>query len=395
MTNFLKMADLDLANKRVLIRCDFNVPIKDGKVLNKERIDRALPTIRLAREMGAQIILMSHLGQPAEGCFDPVFSLRFVCDVLSESLGETVLLVQDPWEKRLPTEAAIILLENTRFWPGELENSTELAKRLADLADVFVMDAFATAHRAHASTVGVIFAAKVACAGPLLCEELDALEKALTTPQKPVVAIVGGAKVSTKIKLIDSLLSKVDCLLVGGGIANTFLLAKGYEIGTSLVEKDCVSYARDALKRAEERGILIPLPTDVVVAPAMNQSERAIVRLVSDVEAHEAIFDLGPATSRDYSTLLRSMATILWNGPVGLFEVPAFSGGTRAIAQAVAESPAYTLAGGGDTLAAIDQFGFHAEISYISTGGGAFLAWCEGEPLPAVSALIESVKDKI
>jgi 3-phosphoglycerate kinase len=255
---------------------------------------------------------------------------------------------------------------------------------------VFVMDAFATAHRAHASTEGVALAAKVACAGPLLCEELGALEKALNTPKKPVAAIVGGAKVSTKIKLIDSLLSKVDCLIVGGGIANTFLLAQGHEVGTSLVEKDCVSYASDALKKAQELGVSIPLPTDVVVAPGMDQGDKAEVRAVSEVKADEAIFDLGPETQRTYSSLLASMATILWNGPVGLFEEPAFSGGTQAVAQAVANSPAYTLAGGGDTLAAIDQFGFQAQMSYISTGGGAFLAWCEGEPLPAVNALIQA-----
>jgi phosphoglycerate kinase len=395
MANFLKMTELDLTNQRVLIRCDFNVPIKDGKVINCERINRALPTIHLARKTGAQVILMSHFGQPTEGHFDSAFSLRLVCDLLSEALGEVVLLIQDPWATDLPTKAPILLLENTRFWPGELENSTKLARRLADLADVFVMDAFATAHRAHASTVGVALAAKLACAGPLLCEELDALEKALTKPKKPVAAIVGGAKISTKIKLIDSLLSKVDCLIVGGGIANTFLLAQGYEVGTSLVERDCTLYAKDALKRAEELGVSIPLPTDVVVAPCVDLNNQATVRLVSDISPNEAIFDLGPITSHHYSSLLGSMKTILWNGPVGLFEVPAFSEGTRIIAKGVADSPAYSVVGGGDTLAAIEQFNVHAEMSYISTGGGAFLAWCEGQPLPAVSALIASVKDNI
>lgn len=381
-----------MSDKRVLIRADFNVPVSDGKVTNRERIIRALPTISLAIEKGAQVILMSHFGRPKEGSFDPAFSLRGVCDVLTECLGQPVLLVQDPWAESLPTDAPVILLENTRFWPGERENSPTLSTRLADLADVFVMDAFATAHRAHASTVGVAAASAVACAGPLLCEELDALSRALTTPKKPVAAIVGGAKVSTKIKLIDSLLSKVDCLIVGGGIANTFLLAKGHEVGSSLVEKGCVGYASDALKRADELGVAIPLPTDVIVAPDINHSDQASVRAVSDVRADEAIFDLGPDTQKQYSSLLASMQTILWNGPVGLFEMEAFSSGTRAIAQAVADSSAYSLAGGGDTLAAIDQFGFQSNMSYISTGGGAFLAWCEGEPLPAVKALIESAK---
>jgi phosphoglycerate kinase len=390
MANFLKMVDLDLENKRVLIRSDFNVPVQDGKITNDERIERALPTIRLAHELGAQIILMSHFGRPQEGSYDPQFSLTCVRDALTKALDQDVLLVADPWQEDLPTDAPIILLENTRFWRGELENSAELGQRLAALADVFVMDAFATAHRAHASTVAVAQAAKVACAGPLLCEELDALSQALTTPKKPVAAIVGGAKVSTKIKLIDSLLDKVDCLIVGGGIANTFLLAQGCEVGSSLVEKDCVSYATEALKRAEELKVSMPLPTDVIVAPAMDQGDQASVRVVADIAADEAVFDLGPATQRSYSSLLGTMQTILWNGPVGLFEEPAFSHGTQAIAQAVATSPAYTLAGGGDTLAAIDQFGFRADMSYISTGGGAFLAWCEGEALPAVQALIDS-----
>jgi phosphoglycerate kinase len=394
MTNdYLKMKDLDLAGKRVLIRADFNVPVSDGKVVNKERIERALPTIRLAQEKGAQVILMSHFGRPEEGTFCSAFSLQLVSDALAASLGQPVLLLRDPWAEPLPGDAPVILLENTRFWSGELDNSPELAKRLADLADVFVMDAFATAHRAHASTVGVTKAAVVACAGPLLCEELDALDKALTTPRKPVAAIVGGAKVSTKIKLIDALLPQVDCLIVGGGIANTFLLAQGHEVGTSLVEKDCVGYAKEALKRAKELGVAIPLPTDVVVAPGLNQADQACVRLVSDIHADEAVFDLGPETQGAYSHLLGTMSTILWNGPVGLFEQEEFSAGTQAIAKAVAQSPAYTLAGGGDTLAAIDQFGFHANMSYISTGGGAFLAWCEGEALPAVKALIESAKD--
>lgn len=391
-TQFLKMQDLDLAGKRVLIRADFNVPIKDGKVVNKERIERALPTIRLAQEKGAQVILMSHFGRPKEGVFDPQFSLRPVCDELSTCLAQSVVLVADPWAAALPSDQPVILLENTRFWSGELENSAELSQKIANLADVFVMDAFATAHRAHASTVGVALAAAVACAGPLLCEELEALSQALTNPKKPVAAIVGGAKVSTKIKLIDSLLEKVDCLIVGGGIANTFLLAKGYEVGSSLVEKDCVDYASKALSRAEELGVNFPLPTDVIVAPGLDQADQACVHSIAEIGANEAVFDLGPETQAHYSELLATMSTILWNGPVGLFEQAEFSQGTRAIAKAVAESSAYTLAGGGDTLAAIEQFGFHANISYISTGGGAFLAWCEGDVLPAVKALVQSEK---
>lgn len=383
----LKMKDLDLNQKRVLIRADFNVPVQQGKITNQERIERALPTIRLALEKGAQVILMSHFGRPEVGKFDERFSLRLVCDALSACLGQTVLLVQDPWASPIPVDASVVLLENTRFWAGELENSAELSQRLADLADVFVMDAFATAHRAHASTVGVAEAARLACAGPLLCEELDALSLALTSPKRPVAAIVGGAKVSTKIKLIDALLEKVDCLIVGGGIANTFLLAQGYEIGSSLVEKDCVSYASEALRRAKELGVNMPLPSDVVVAPGLDRAAEASVRELSAIQADEAIFDLGPATQANYRELLLGMSTILWNGPVGLFEQAEFAAGTQAVAQAIAKSSAYSLVGGGDTLAAVAQFGCQQQISYISTGGGAFLAWCEGEPLPAVKAL--------
>lgn len=390
MKNYLEMADLNLSGKRVLIRCDFNVPVKDGKITNNERIVRALPTLHLAQNKGAQIILMSHFGRPEEGKFDPSFSLKIVCDALAENLGQPVVLVKDPWSEALPKDASIILLENTRFWPGEVENSAKLGERLAALADVFVMDAFATAHRAQASTVAVAEAAKIACAGPLLSEELNALRKALTAPQKPVAAIVGGSKVSTKIKLIDSLLTKVSCLIVGGGIANTFLLAKGHEVGSSLVEKDCISYATKALTRAQELGVTMPLPTDVVVAPGIDRASESRVCAVSDVARNEAIFDLGPNTQKCYESLLAGMRTILWNGPVGLFEEPAFARGTEAIARSVASSSAYTLAGGGDTLAAIEQFGFQSDISYISTGGGAFLAWCEGDVLPAVQALINS-----
>ena len=383
----LHMKDLDLNQKRVLIRADFNVPVQDGKIVNQERIERALPTIRMALEKGAQVILMSHFGRPDPGQFDARFSLQVVCDALSACLGQSVLLVQDPWAAPISADAAVVLLENTRFLPGELENSADLSQRLAALADVFVMDAFATAHRAHASTVGVAQASQLACAGPLLCEELDALSLALTQPKRPVAAIVGGAKVSTKIQLIDALLEKVDCLIVGGGIANTFLLAQGYEVGSSLVEKDCVPYAIQALQRAKELGVTMPLPTDVVVAPSLDRASEATVRELAAIQADEAIFDLGPCTQASYRELLLGMSTILWNGPVGLFEQAEFSSGTKAVAAAVAESSAYSLVGGGDTLAAVAQFGCQQQISYISTGGGAFLAWCEGEPLPAVKAL--------
>ena len=386
--NFLTLDDVDVAGKRVLIREDFNVPLSNGKISNSERIDRALPTIRRVLAAGAQVILMSHFGRPKPGTADSANSLSCVQIALAERLGEPVQLIADPWAEALPREPRVLLLENTRFWVGELENDPALSQKLAGLADVFVMDAFATAHRSHASTVGVAQAASIACAGPLLCEELDALEHALTKPKRPVVAIVGGAKVSTKIQLIDSLLSSVDHLIVGGGIANTFLLAQGHEIGHSLAQLDCVSYAKEALQKARERGVDVVLPSDVVVAHGIDQPQTARICALDAAQADDAIFDVGPKTEAVYKALLQKVSTILWNGPVGVFEIEEFAAGTSALASAVAASPAYSLAGGGDTLAAIEKFGISSEISYISTGGGAFLAWCEGGVLPAVAALM-------
>lgn len=392
--SFLQMSDLDLAGKRVLIRVDLNVPMKDGQVANDERIVRVLPTIKQAIAGGAQVMLLSHFGRPTPGEWSEDASLAPVCAVLADLLQQPVQLISDPLHEPLPADVSVMLFENTRFWVGETENDDALAKQLAGLADIFVMDAFATAHRRHASTYGVAEYAPIACAGPLLAAELAAMESALTQPQRPLAAIVGGAKVSTKMRLIERLLDRVDVLIVGGGIANTFLLAQGHEVGTSLVEPDFVDYAKKCLEYAASKGVQMPLPIDVVVAPAMNQPAAAQIRPIAEVGADEAIFDVGPETRALYGPLLAKMMTILWNGPVGLFEEPAFSLGTQAMAEAVAASPAYSLAGGGDTLAAIDHFELREKISYISTGGGAFLTWCEGATLPAVEILTKRARDK-
>jgi len=375
------MSDLSLENQRVLIREDLNVPVRDGVVTSDARLRAALPTIEQAHAQGAAVMLMSHLGRPEEGVPDASFSLAPVAACLSQLLGKQVTLTQD-WESAAPDPGEILLLENVRFNAGEKANDPALAKRYAALCDVFVMDAFGTAHRAQASTHGVAEFAPTACAGPLLAAELDALERALTSPTPPMLAIVGGSKVSTKLTVLESLAQKCDSLIVGGGIANTFLAAAGYPVGKSLCEHDMLDTAR-ALMRATS----IPLPVDVVVATTFDQAAEATVKLASEVSDEDMILDIGPQAAQAIAEQLMTAGTILWNGPVGVFEFEQFSGGTRTVAQAIAASEGFSLAGGGDTLAAIDQFGIADNVSYISTGGGAFLEYVEGKTLPAVAML--------
>jgi phosphoglycerate kinase len=385
----LEMAKLDLAGKRVLIREDLNVPVKDGEVTSDARIRAALPTIRMALEKGARVMLLSHLGRPEEGKFDPAQSLQPVATRLSELLGQKVPLVKD-WLDGVAVEpGAVVLCENVRFNKGEKKDDEQLAQRMAALCDVFVMDAFGTAHRAEASTHGVARFAPVACAGPLLVGELAALELALEKPKRPLVAIVAGSKVSTKLTILEALLEKVDRLIVGGGIANTFLAATGVNVGKSLCEKDMLDTCRTLLARARERGAEIPLPTDVVVATEFAATAHADVRPVNEVAAGELILDIGPDTAERLADVIASAGTVIWNGPVGVFEFDQFGEGTRVIANAIASSKAFSLAGGGDTLAAIEKYGVEEGISYISTGGGAFLEFVEGKRLPAVAALEE------
>ena len=375
------MSDLSLENQRVLIREDLNVPVRDGVVTSDARLRAALPTIEQAHAQGAAVMLMSHLGRPEEGDPDASFSLAPVAACLSQLLGKQVTLTQD-WESAAPDPGEILLLENVRFNAGEKANDPALAKRYAALCDVFVMDAFGTAHRAQASTHGVAEFAPTACAGPLLAAELDALERALTSPTPPMLAIVGGSKVSTKLTVLESLAQKCDSLIVGGGIANTFLAAAGYPVGKSLCEHDMLDTAR-ALMRATS----IPLPVDVVVATAFDPEAEATIKLASEVADEDMILDIGPKAAQAIAEQLMKAGTILWNGPVGVFEFEQFSGGTRTVAQAIAASEGFSLAGGGDTLAAIDQIGIADNVSYISTGGGAFLEYVEGKTLPAVAML--------
>jgi phosphoglycerate kinase len=383
----LRMADLDLAGKRVLIREDLNVPVQDGKVTSDARIRAVLPTIRLAIAKGARIMLMSHLGRPKETGFEAEFSLAPVAERLGELLGKPVPLARD-WLDGVAVEPGqVVLCENVRFNKGEKKDDEALSRRMAALCDVYVMDAFGTAHRAEASTHGVGRFAPVACAGPLLVGELEALTTALLKPARPLVAIVAGSKVSTKLTVLESLLEKVDMLIVGGGIANTFLAATGVQVGKSLQEADMHDTARRLLERAKARGAAIPLPTDVVVAKEFAATAHADVRPVGEVAADEMILDIGPDAAEAFGALLAKAGTILWNGPVGVFEFDQFGEGTKAIAEAIASSKAYSLAGGGDTLAAIEKYGVDDGISYISTGGGAFLEFVEGKVLPAVAML--------
>jgi phosphoglycerate kinase len=387
--NVLRMSEQDLAGKRVLIRQDLNVPVEGGKVTSDARIRASLPTIKLALDKGAKVFVTSHLGRPEEGVYAEEFSLAPVASRLSELLGKHVPLKKD-WLGGVDTApGSAVLLENVRFNKGEKKDKEELSRQMAGLFDVFVMDAFGTAHRAEASTHGVGKFAKVACAGPLLMGELEALERALAKPARPMIAIVAGSKVSTKLTVLESLLTKVDKLIVGGGIANTFLAATGVNVGKSLQEAEMHDIARRLLEQARARGAEIPLPTDVVVAKEFAATAHADVRSIHDVRPDEMILDIGPDTAERFAALLQKAGTIVWNGPVGVFEFDQFGEGTKAIAQAIAQSPAFSLAGGGDTLAAIEKYGVEEGISYISTGGGAFLEFVEGKTLPAV-AMLES-----
>jgi phosphoglycerate kinase len=388
----LRMTDLDLRGKRVLIREDLNVPVQEGAVTSDARIRAALPTIRYALDQRAKVFILSHLGRPAEGKVDEALSLKPVAARLSELLGKSVPLRRE-WLDGVDCEAGTaVLCENVRFNTGEKKDDPTLARRMADLCDVFVMDAFGTAHRAEASTHGVVRFAKRACAGPLLVGELEALERALEKPARPLVAIVAGSKVSTKLTVLESLLAKVDKLIVGGGIANTFLAATGVAVGKSLYEAELLDVARRLMEQARARGAEIPLPTDVVVAKELAATAHADVRPIHEVGPDERILDIGPDTADRLSGMLQSAGTIIWNGPVGVFEFEQFGEGTRAIAQAIARSKAFSLAGGGDTLAAIEKYGVEDGISYISTGGGAFLEFVEGKTLPAVAALEERAR---
>lgn len=378
----LKMTDLDLSGKRVLIREDLNVPVKDGNVASDARIRASLPTIRLALEKGAAVLVCSHLGRPEEGVFSEENSLAPVATYLSEALGREVPLVRDYLNGVEVKPGEVVLLENVRFNTGEKKNTDELAQKYAALCDVYVMDAFGTAHRAQASTHGAGKFAKVACAGPLLAAELEALGKALDKPAKPMAAIVAGSKVSTKLDVLNSLSEICDQLIVGGGIANTFLAAAGLPVGKSLYEPELVDTAKAIAAK-----VSVPLPVDVVVAKAFAADAEATVKAVADVADDDMILDIGPKTAAQFAELLKSAKTVLWNGPVGVFEFDQFAGGTQVLAEAIAASDAFSIAGGGDTLAAIDKFGVAEQISYISTGGGAFLEFVEGKVLPAVEML--------
>lgn len=384
----IRMSDLDLRDKRVLIREDLNVPFDDnGKITSTQRLDAALPTLRAARDAGARVLVLSHLGRPKEGEFDPASSLAPVAEWLGQHLGSPVRLVADYLDGVEVAAGEVVLLENCRMNVGESKDDEALAKKYAALCDIFVMDAFGTAHRAQASTHGVIKFAPVAAAGPLLGNELDALGKALEHPAHPLLAIVAGSKVSTKLTLLENLIGKVDQLIVGGGIANTFIAAMGYSIGNSLAEPDLVDAARSVLADAKRRGVAVPMPVDVVVAPSFSAQAPATVRRVDQVNDDEMILDIGPETAQQYAELIAKAGTVVWNGPVGVFEFDAFGKGTETLARAIADSSAFSIAGGGDTLAAVDKYGIADKVSYISTGGGAFLEFLEGKELPAVTAL--------
>ena len=390
----IKMQDLDLHGKRVLIRVDFNVPVKDGKVTSDVRIKAALPTLQHAIKAGAKVMVMSHLGRPTEGEYNAEFSLQPVADHLSSLLGQPVRLAKEWLSGVDVAEGEVVLCENVRFNVGEKQDNDTLARNMAALCDVFVMDAFGTAHRAQASTHGVAKYAPIACAGPLLTAELEALSKALANPQRPLVAIVGGSKVSTKLTILKALSAKVDQLIVGGGIANTFLAAEGLPIGQSLAEADLEQDAKQLRSEIQAKGGDIPLPTDVRVAQEFAPDAQATVKAAQDVAGDDMIMDVGPDSAEQLAALLQQAGTIIWNGPVGVFEFAEFGGGTKKLAHAIANSQAFSIAGGGDTLAAIDQYGVADGISYISTGGGAFLEFVEGKTLPAVAMLTARANQK-
>ena len=380
--NIKQMTELDLNQKRVLIREDLNVPIKEGVVTSDARIRAALPTIKMAIDQGAEVILMSHLGRPTEGQFETQYSLQPVANDLSSKLGIEVQLITD-WSNDFEVpKGQIALLENVRFNKGEKANDDALSQAYAKLCDIYVMDAFGTAHRAQASTHGVAKFAPVACAGPLLANELNALETALATPAEPVGAIVGGSKVSTKLMVLETLADKVDQLIVGGGIANTFLAAAGYPVGKSLYEPDLIPAAKALMSKVN-----IPLPTDVVVGKEFSETAEARVVAVEDVESDDMIFDIGPKSSSQLAEMIKTLGTIIGNGPVGVFEFDQFAEGTKTLSLAIAKSAGFSIAGGGDTLAAVDKYEIADQVSYISTGGGAFLEYVEGKELPAVALL--------
>jgi len=384
----ISMADLDLAGKRVLIRQDLNVPVQNGEVSSDQRIRASMPTIRRCIESGVRLMIMSHLGRPTEGVAEDRYSLKPVADYLSAALGKNVRLISDYLqEPPVVSDGEVVLLENVRFNPGEKADDEALSRQYARLCDIYVMDAFGTAHRAQASTHGVGLFAPVACAGPLLIAELEALEQALDNPQRPFVAIVGGSKVSSKLTVLDTLLQTVDLLIPGGGIANTFIAACGYNVGNSLVEEDLIPQARRLIEVAGSAGKEIPIPVDVVCGKEFSPETQAVVKAVDAVADDDMIFDIGPQTVARYAKMMQSAATIVWNGPVGVFEFDQFGEGTRILAQAIASSNAFSIAGGGDTLAAVDKYGISDQISYISTGGGAFLQFLEGKHLPAVTML--------
>ncbi|URX63052.1 phosphoglycerate kinase [Luteibacter anthropi] len=382
-----RMQDLDLRGKRVLIREDLNVPVENGRITSTQRLDAALPTIVAARDAGAKVMVISHLGRPKEGEFDEASSLKPVAEWLGQKLGKDVRLIRDYLDGVDVADGEVVVLENCRMNVGEGKDDEALSKKYAALCDVFVMDAFGTAHRAQASTHGAIRFAPVAAAGPLLAKELDALGKALEHPAKPLLAIVAGSKVSTKLDLLQNLVGKVDQLIVGGGIANTFILATGHKVGKSLVEADLLDTAKKIMADAKARGADVPVPTDVVVATEFSATAQATVKAVDQVGDDEMILDIGPETARRYAELIAKAGTVVWNGPVGVFEFEAFGKGTETLARAIAASKAFSIAGGGDTLAAVDKYDIESGVSYISTGGGAFLEFLEGKELPAVTAL--------
>ena len=384
--SIIRMVDIDLSGKRVFIREDLNVPVADGKVTSDARIRAALPTIKAALAANAAVMLVSHLGRPTEGQPEEKFSMQPVADHLATLLGRDVPLVRDWIDGVDVAPGNVVLLENVRFLAGEKACDAALARKMAALCDVFVMDAFGTAHRAQASTYGVAEYAAVACAGPLLMGELDALAKAMDNPARPFVAIVGGSKVSTKLTVLEALADVVDCLIVGGGIANTFIAAAGHEVGKSLYEADMLDTARHLANNSKDCAD-IPVPDDVIVAKEFSADATATTKSIDDVTSDDLILDIGPQTAQRFAKILQSAGTIIWNGPVGVFEFDSFGGGTKVLAEAIAASPAFSVAGGGDTLAAIDKYGVRDRISYISTGGGAFLEFVEGKKLPAVEIL--------
>ncbi len=391
--NLHKMSDLDLTGKKVLIREDYNVPIKDGVIKSDARLQAALPTAKLALEKGAAVMLTSHLGRPTEGEFDESQSLAPIAKWLSEKLGQEVKVVRDYLGKDVDVKPGqAVLLDNVRFNKGEKKCDEELSKQMAALCDVFVMDAFGTAHRAQASTYGVAKYAPIACAGPLLANEIEKLEKALSNPDKPVLAIVGGSKVSTKLALLEQLVEKVDTLIVGGGIANTFIAAAGENVGKSLYEEDLIPTVKVIQEKAKANNTLIPMPVDAGVGKAFDENEACEIKDITKIADDDMIFDIGPKTAEEYAKLIKESKTIIWNGPVGVFEFENFIGGTKALADAIADSDAFSIAGGGDTIAAIQKFDIENDVSYITTGGGSFLEYMEGKTLPAIAILEERFK---